>query len=505
MDAARTNAYFDSADWLVIFMYLVGICAFGLWFGKGLKNTRDYFLGSRNIPWWGVGLSIIASETSALTIIGVPAMAYADDLRFIQIVIGYVIARVILAIVLVPHYFKGEIYSPYELLSNSFGPDARRVAAFFFLIAGTLAAGVRVYVACIPIQLMLNLSIFPAILLFVGLSLTYTFAGGIKAVVWTDAVQFVLFTAGGIFTLLYVPQLFDGGFSEIFAKAAKAGKLTWLNAHFSLQMPFNIWMGVIGGTVQVMFSHGADQLIVQRVLTCKSSAEGRKAMILSAVIILPLFLIFLLTGIMLWVYYQQFPMAIPIPETTAGLPKNDFIFPIFILTAVPTVMKGLMIVAILSAAMSSVSSALSALASVFTMDVSRASESAGADTKKALRFGRWSTVFWASMLVVVAYACRKVEFVFNAAFGLSGLTSGALLGGLIFALLVRKGSALPVIVGMITSFGVMLIIHLETQIAWPWYSLIGTLVTLGVASAVRVFVAKGASEQSAPARHQAKN
>src|SRR5437867_266174 len=185
------NQYFEAADWLVIAAYLVGIILFGLWFGKDQKNTRDYFLGSKNIPWWGVGLSIIATETSALTFIGVPALAYGTNLGFIQIIVGYVLARIVLAIVVVPHYFKGEIYSPYQLFSNAFGPAARRTAAGFFLMAGTLAAGVRVYVTCIPIKLMLRTDqwvpgsdgILLAILLFVGLSLIYTYVGGIKAVV----------------------------------------------------------------------------------------------------------------------------------------------------------------------------------------------------------------------------------------------------------------------------------------------------------------------------------
>src|SRR5213595_3786175 len=196
------NAYFESADWLVIAVYLVGIILFGLWFGKDQRNTRDYFLGSKNIPWWGIGLSIVAAETSALTIIGVPAMAYGDNMAFIQMIVGYVIARIILAIVMVPHYFKGEIYSPYQLLENSFGPAARRTASIFFLIMETLAAGVRVYVACIPVQLMLGIGVLPLI---------YTYIGGVKAVIWTDAVQFCLFVAGGLFTIFYIPTLIDGG------------------------------------------------------------------------------------------------------------------------------------------------------------------------------------------------------------------------------------------------------------------------------------------------------
>src|SRR3989441_11539123 len=259
------SSHFSPGDWAVICIYLLGIIGLGVWFGKDQHNTRDYFLGSKSVPWWGIGLSIVAAETSALTIISVPAMAYGGNIALLQMIIGYVIARILLAIFLVPHYFKGEIYSPYQLFANSFGPAARQTAAVFFLLSETLAAGVRVYVASIPLKLMLGdrlLSlgtgdpIFGAILLFVVLSLLYTYIGGVKAVIWTDAVQFGLFLLGGIFALCYIPSLVEGGASGVFAKAAEAGKLHWLNVtpppgtsllKFLLGSPFNIWMGVIGG------------------------------------------------------------------------------------------------------------------------------------------------------------------------------------------------------------------------------------------------------------------
>src|SRR5713226_6816615 len=220
--------FLSPADWSIIVLYLLDICALGVWFGKDQPTTRDYFLGIKSIPWWGIGLSIVAAETSALTIIGVPGLAWGGDITFLQMVLGYVIARILLAIILVPHYFKGEIYSPYQLFANAFGPAARQTAGGFFLLSETLAAGVRVYVACIPIQLLLGIQIFPAIVLFVTLSLLYTYVGGVKAVIWTDAVQFGLFLAGGLFTLLYIPQLFDGGFKEVLSTAARQGKLDWL-------------------------------------------------------------------------------------------------------------------------------------------------------------------------------------------------------------------------------------------------------------------------------------
>lgn len=507
--------YFDASDWLVILTYLLGIIALGVWFGKDQRNTRDYFLGSKNIPWWGIGLSIVAAETSALTIISVPAMAFGGNMAFLQIILGYVIARGILAVVMVPHYLKGEIYSPYQLLEQAFGPAARRLAGGFFLISETLAAGVRVYVASIPVKLMLGDEllgfgtgdpILGAILLFVILSLLYTYIGGVKAVIWTDAVQFGLFMAGGLFTLAYVPTLVEGGASAVFATAAQAGKLHWLNFNFSLSLPFNLWMGVIGGTFVVLSSHGAEQLIVQRVLACRTVADGRKALVLSAVVIFPLFLVFLLVGAMLWTYYQQTPIAIPIPEIRpgSGIKANDYIYPIFMLTAVPHVLKGFLIVAILSAAMSSVSSALTSLASVSTMDFVKPLLRKARSETYYLNFSKLSTVVWAALLIGVAYLSREVEYVLNAAFSLRGLTSGALLGGLLLVLLWRRGQALPVVVGTLASFLTMVCIsQIEwthttpeglkepAKLAWPWYTLTGTAVTIGVAWLTRAAMGEG--------------
>lgn len=502
---------FNVADWLVILTYLLGIIGLGVWFGKDQRTTRDYFLGSKNIPWWGISLSIVAAETSALTIISVPAMAFGENLTFIQMTIGYALARLLLAVIMVPHYFKGEIYSPYQLLENAFGPSARRLTGGLFLMSETLAAGVRVYVASIPIRLMLGDKvlglgtrdpILGAILLFVILSLLYTYIGGVKAVIWTDAVQFGLFMAGGIFTLCYIPTLVEGGASALLTRAASAGKLTWMNGSFSLCMPFNIWMGLIGGTFVTLSSHGAEQLIVQRVLACRTVADGRKALILSAVLIMPLFLVFLLVGTMLWSYYQQTPLPMPIPEVKpgSGISANDYIYPIFILSGVPHVLKGFLIVSILSAAMSSVSSALTSLASVSTMDFIKPLVKRPRDEGYFLSFSKGSTVGWAILLILVAYLSREVAYVLNAAFSLRGLTSGALLGGLLLVLIWRKGTAMPVVVGSLTSVAIMIFLSrlqwvqsnaagelVKVKLAWPWYTLTGTIITLSVAWLVRFF------------------
>ncbi|HWD18877.1 MAG TPA: hypothetical protein VHB20_06325 [Verrucomicrobiae bacterium] len=506
--------FLNAGDWIVILLYFGGIVGLGSWFGRDQRNTRDYFLGSKDIPWWGIGFSIVAAETSALTIIGVPAMSYGEggDLAFIQLIIGYVIARIILAVVMVPYYFKGEIYSPYQLFSNAFGEGARQTAGGFFLLSETLAAGVRVYVAAIPLKLLLGNSflggfagldpIFGAIVLFIVLSLTYTYIGGVKGVIWTDAAQFGLFLLGGVFTLFYIPHLVEGGWGAVLRQAGAEGKLHWLNVAVSARSlwenPMNIWMGVIGGTFMVLSSHGAEQLIVQRVLACKNVGDGRRALALSAVAILPLFLIFLLVGVMLWAFYQSHPLRLPIPLVGAntGMHANDFIFPIFILTETPHLLRGLLIVAILAAAMSSVSSALTALASVSTMDFVKKMLPGRTDAF-FLRFSKASTIAWAAALALVAYGSRQVAFVLTTAFTLRGLTSGALLGGLLLALFWKTGSARAVIVAMLLSLAVMAWISPLTQshlpggwklpvtVAFPWYTMIGCGLTVGAAWGLR--------------------
>ena len=485
-------------DWVVIAAYLAGIIALGMWLGRGQKTTRDYFLGGRDLPWWGVALSIVATETSALTFIGVPAMLFAKggNLGFIQVVLGFAIGRLVLAAVMVPYYFKNEIYSPFALIGNAFGSGAHKTAAGFFLIAGTLAAGVRVFVTCIPLQLMLDWDVTSAILLFVGLSLVYTAIGGLKAVVWTDAVQFGLFVVGGLFALFYIPTLIDGGWGTAMDTAREGGKLVWLNTDFSLGAPFNIWMGIFGATIFVLFTHGIDQLVAQRVLACRSIADGRKALVFSAVTILPMMLLFLFVGVLLWAHYQHTPMAIEIPENVFGKKQTDYAFPIFMLTEAPVGVKGLLLVGIFAAAMSSVSSALSALASVSVMDLGL-SKSAQDDNAK-LKLSRKATIFWGIALVGVAYASREVDSVMNTAFALAGLTSGGLLGGVLLALTWKQTDGRPIIIGMASSLAAMLAIKygLKEAIHWPWYTAIGCGITLLTAMLAKVAMGGTSSTSS---------
>jgi len=541
-EASTAPAAFSVADWAVVIGYLLAMVGVGLWMSRGQKSTRDYFLGGRNIHWAAVGMAIIATETSALTFIGVPAMAFGamsrnaagelvigkGSIDYLQIIIGYVIARVIVSIMMVPHYFKGDVYSPYQILTKSFGKAPRYLASAFFLVGGSLGAGVRIYVTAIPVMVVFRVffpwwGIFHSIALFTLISIIYTHIGGIKAVVWTDVIQFCIFIIGGAFALYYIPKLVDGGWSEVLRIGKETKRLTWIrsglvplsqfqeaggegfwgfiwaNIKEIFGGRFNIWMGLIGATIGVMCSHGVDQLNVQRVLTCKDAKSGAKALIFSAVLIFPLFLMFLMVGVALFAFYKTngFNFGIdpwnPLDPNLA--PKADYVFPIFIITHVPPILKGFLIAGILAAAMSSISGALSALGSVSVMDLYREFDKNRQSEKHYLSLSRWAILFVAIVLVGIAYFCKTAPLVFNLAFTLAGLTSGALLGSVLFAIWKKRCHPGPIIAGMVCSFIAMATIIIvvrktEITINWPWFTPIGTAITLGVAYLASIGIPK---------------
>lgn len=527
-------------DWAVISVYLIAMVAVGLAMSRGQRSKRDYFLGGRELSWWVVGLSIVATETSALTFIGVPAMALgaleADatgaglvtrggNLYFMQIVIGYVTARLIVAAIMVPHYFNGDVYTPYQLLTRAFGPVPRYLAAVLALFNMCLQAGFRVYVTAIPVMIVMRTvvpewGIWWSIVFFTFASVLYTTVGGIRAVVWTEMLQFFILFLSGVFVVLYIPTLLEAPSGATgWAALAEVGgeKLAWLNwgvvgrgegqglwAWIGANVAtifggdFNIWMGLIGATIGVMVSHGVDQLNVQRVLACRDVRDGRRALVLSATIIAPQFLIFMLVGVGLFAFYTlngfDFGGIEPWDPTLTGsdrLPKADYVFPIFIVKQLPIVVKGFVIAGILAAAMSSLASALTAISSVAIMDVIRPLTRARGEQQGELRAGRIGTLVTGLVLVGVAWWAKDAPLIFNMVFQFAGIFAGAKLGSMLFALWTRSGYPGPVTSGMVISFVVMgCVVYLTKttalQINWPWYPFIGTLVCLTVARMLSV-------------------
>ncbi|CAN5253746.1 sodium:solute symporter [soil metagenome] len=542
---------FTFIDWLVVAVYLLLIVGVGIWTSRGQVSKRDYFLGGRDMSWWIVGLSIVATETSALTFIGVPAMAFGalaykdgifsaipGSLFFMMIVVGYVTGRIAIAIWVIPYYFKGEVYTTFQLLTRAFGPNARMTAAGISLLAMALGQGVRVLATAIPLMMVMrtyeataNFGLVHGIVLTMLFALVYTVFGGIKAVVLTDMMQYFIFAGGGLLAVLYIPHLLHGplaapsgaeGWSAVQEVAAK--NLRWFNSgllsHATiaeklghdpsmiellkaqgasiLGEPMNLIMGLIGMPVGIVFALGFDQLNVQRVLGCKSVKDGRKAMLLSATLIAPQFLMFLLIGAGLYAFYSiqgfHFDGIKPWDPTAAEIKvKADYVFPIFIVEQMPIAVKGFMLAAILAAAMSSVSSAMSAMASMFVMDFYKPLTGAVMTEKGELKLSRIAVVVAGILLIGVASLSRGSSFIFTLAFTLAGLTQGALLGPFVYGMIHKRGHPAPVICGMIISVACMLEMNYLIQqkvivpIAWPWHTLIGMIIALIPIYALRPF------------------
>jgi solute:Na+ symporter, SSS family len=456
-------------DLIIIAIYLVGITLFGLRFRKKQRSLRDYFLADRNIPWWAIALSIVAAETSTLTIISIPGLAYDSNLGFLQVVLGYLVARVIISILFIPHYFRGEMFTAYQLIEGRFGPRLRSLTAGLFLLTRAAAEGVRIFAVSIVVGIAIGTGDIASIAIITVLTLIYTFEGGMAAVIWTDVVQMAIYVGGtlvGFFTLLH---LVPGGWGTIHDVAAAAGKFRIFDFSPQFSKTYTFWAGLIGGTFLTTASHGTDQLMVQRLLSARNARQSQVALLSSGIAILFQFSLFLVVGVMLFVFYGAFPPAAP-------LGRSDRIFPTFIVTEMPHGLSGLMIAAILAAAMSNLSAALNSLSSSSIVDfyLRRRGE---ATEQTRVRISRIATVIWGLILFVLALASRRGGHVVEIGLSIASVAYGALLGVFLLGLLTRRASERGAMVGMVLGFATELYIWGFTHIPWTWYVMIGTVVT----------------------------
>src|SRR5256885_4462283 len=273
-------------DFAIIALYLTGITLFGLHFRKKQRSLRDYFLAGRDIPWWAIALSIVAAETSTLTIISIPGLAYDSNLTFLQVVMGYVVGRVIISFVLLPHYFRGDLFTAYQLIERRFGPHLRTVTAALFLLTRAAAEGVRVYAVAIVVSIALGTGEVTSIAIITLLTLIYTFEGGLAAVIWTDVVQTFIYVGGTLVGLITILHLVPGGWPTIHSVAESAGKLRIFDFSLDFWKPYTFWAGLIGGAFLTTASHGTDQLIVQRLLAARSQRQSVTALLSSGLAIL---------------------------------------------------------------------------------------------------------------------------------------------------------------------------------------------------------------------------
>src|SRR6201996_9327712 len=485
MYAAAVPTRLHSFDLVLIVIYLVGITLFGLRFRSGKdpnsKSLRNYFLAGRTIPWWAIGLSIVSAETSTLTIISIPGVAFAGDFGFLQVVIGYMLGRVVVAMIFLPKYFQGEMLTAYQLIDRRFGHKLHKVTAGLFLLTRAAAEGVRVFAVSIVVGIAIGTRDVLSIAIISALTLLYTFEGGMTAVIWTDVVQMVIYIGGTIVAIFTLGTHVPGGWQHIHEAAASAGKFHLFHFSLDLSQSYTFWAGVLGGTFLTMASHGTDQLMVQRMLAARNLRESRIALLASGGVIFLQFTLFLLIGVGLYVFYGLHPTVFA---------SADRIFPTFIVREMPVGVAGLLVAAILAAAMSNLSAALNSLSSTTVVDFYMRWRP-GAEDRERMLISRASTVVWAFVLFAVAvysvHAGGKGHVV-EVGLSIASVAYGALLGVFLLGTLTRYATQGGAIVGMVCGFALNLLLWLDPNpivigpltiphIAFTWYVLIGSIVT----------------------------
>ena len=470
-------------DLTLIAAYLGGITLFGVALRKGQTTAQDYFLGGHTAPWWALAFSIVATETSTLTIVGTPALAFAGNLTFLQLVLGYLVGRVVIVLIFLPRYFRGEYYTAYQLLERRFGGRVKAVAASTFLVTRALGEGVRIAAIGFVVQAALGTGQRTSVILMVALVVAYTFEGGMKAVIWTDVIQFLLYFSCSIAAFFYLLHAIPGEWNAVVQLAAGTNKFKLFDFSFSLANPaktYTFWSGMIGGTFLTMASHGTDQTIVQRLLAAKSERESKIALMASGGIIFFQFALFLVLGVMLFAWRGA-------PAIHAGL-SYDSVFPDFIVGALPSGVRGLMIAAILGIAMSNASGSLNSLAASSMVDFDQLRGN-GLDLEPSnnkntagvvgspgfLRRSRWITLVWGIVLALLG--TLKWGPMLEAGLTIASITFGVLLGLFLLAFLLREATASGVLFGMFAGLAGMLYVHFRTPLLWTWYVLAGTVIT----------------------------
>jgi solute:Na+ symporter, SSS family len=478
-------------DLIVVVVYLAGTTILGVWLGRAQRDSRDYFLASHAIPWWAVLISVVATETSALTFISIPSLAYLGDFTFLQVAAGYILGRIVVAFTLLPRYFQGDLVTAYALLERRFGLATRRFTSIVFMVTRALADSVRVFATAIPVSLILGSLVSPrygmplAIVVLGALTIVYTYHGGMRAVIWTDVLQTSVYLVAGVAAVVLLGRSVGGGWSAIFAHAASAGKLRVVDLSPSLSRPYTLWGGVIGGAFLSMASHGADQLIVQRLLAASSLRDARRAIIGSGIAVLAQFALFLTIGTGLFAFYHGRVFSTP-----------DAVFPTFILDRMPPGLVGLILAAILAATMSTHSGAINSLAASTTHDLYLPITRRSPDDPAVLRAGKRFTLAWGVVLTCGALLYRQQGTpVVAVALTIASFTYGGLLGGFFLGLWWGRAVQRDAIIGMAVGITAMAFVVFAKQISalvpaladglapfatisFPWYVLIGTTITL---------------------------
>lgn len=484
-------------DVAVLVIYLAGIVVFGAYFSKRHHTVQDYFVSGKTIPWWAIMGSIVATETSTVTFISVPGYAYGGNLTFLQLVMGYMIGRVAVSILFIPAYFKGELLTVYQLLGDRFGAGVKRLASGVFLITRSFADGFRLFATGLvlaavlramprmddlsrawfpsadPTYVMLTLSV-----VIMGIAtIIYTYHGGMTAVIWTDVIQLVVYLLGAALAALILLREIPGGWSEVQAVGEAAGKFRLFDFTISLTRGYTFWSGVIGGAFLTTATHGTDQLMVQRYFCADNQHSARRALLWSGALVFAQFVLFLLIGVMLFVYYTQHAPADIVEFMHDGRLQTDRIFPYFIVRHLPPGVVGLVLAAIFAAAMSTLSSSLNSSSAAAVNDFYMPATAGRRNDQHYLNVSRLLTaIFGAIQIAVAIIAISLSSRVVDEVLGIASFTNGVILGVFFLGTFTSIGQR-GAFAGIVGGTAIMLAIKLLTGVHWQWYVLIGSIAT----------------------------
>jgi len=499
-------------DLVIIFGYLIGIVLFGAWFARKQKTTKDYFLGGRNVPWWAIAASIVATETSTITFISVPGIAFArgGNFQFLQLVLGYMLGRIVISLLFIPSYFRGELMTVYELLERRFGNRIKMLAASLFVVMRNIADGIRllltafvlaaVYTAFQPEANTETIVIGSVILLGVVM-IIFTYFGGMEAVIWVEVVQLGIYLLGAAMAALVLIKAITGGWSQAIVLGEQYHKFDFVDFGFrqtsyafsapfttrtlnfslpvDLTKTYTLWAGLLGGCFLTMSTHGTDQYLVQRYLCTDKPRRAATALLSSGAIVFAQFIGFLFIGVLLFAFYQ--PYSDPHYTSFAAtfpFASGDRVFPDFITKFMPSGLSGLVVAAIFAAALSS---SLNSIAATAVNDLYKPFRPRR-DDKHYLRVSHWLTLLWGIVQIGVALVVmRQNRSALDQALSVASLINGPILGVFLVGTFLRRVSEPPALLGMLTSMVVMTYIRFWTPMAWTWYVLIGSVITFLVA------------------------
>jgi len=460
-----------TGDYVVIALYLAAITAFGSWFAKFQKTTRDYFLADRSSPWWAICFTIVATETSTLSFIGVPAQAYGGTMVFLQLAFGYIIGRILVSIVFIPAYFRGDLFTSYELLQRRFGPSVKTVASGIFLVTRSLADGIRLFATALVIAVVTGVPVSWTVILLGAAMIVYTVRGGASAVIWTDVVQMFVYIGGAIVVFVALLNRIPGGWAEVVATGSAAGKFVVINWSTDPKAVYTVWAGIVGGVALTLATHGTDQFLVQRLLSARSAREASAGLVLSGVIVFAQFALFLIIGVALFTYYQHTPAPL--------VDRPDKILPAFVVQNLTGGAAGFIVAAIVAAALSP---SLNSMAAVTVSDFYAKFVKPGAADADLMRVARQSTIAWGVVQIGVALGAGFMrQSVLDAGLSVLSLASGPVLGAFLVGVLTRRVKSAAMIAGMLSGIAVLVFVRSTDAVAWTWYAFLGASVTALVA------------------------